>query len=481
MKKEELKNLFVKKGILSKDGSRRKQCWLKFFDDESKKLFNDFSKQYRSDDEAWFCLLHNVEPYSCEVCGNLAKFTGRKKSKIPGYLTVCDNCSANASKQKLKQFKTTISSRTDDDKKHITEKRKHTNLVKYGDENYTLYGSAKFKNDLQAKYGSSTYNNREKAKQTCIERYGVPCNLSVNSSNRAKHVWKDQRDIIIEKIKETSIKKYGCTSPNQSENVKKNQQISLIENYGSLNNAYTHKREVAKNTKLERYGDEYYHNKEQGIKTLNDRHTLFEQEHNCTRYTHLVKRYGQGWIALNLPIIRNGRFRYISNDYLPNIEQYVSTYHNMHSSSNEENELYDFISSCTNCKILKNKKSIISDSNGYYELDIYIPELNLAFEFNGSYWHSSLYKDKFYHQNKTKLCYEKGIQLIHVYEYDWVKNKELIKNHIQMLFDGKDCSEFNWISPQKYNLYKLSEPEEIKIPCNNNIITIYNEGKFILK
>ena len=35
--------------------------------------------------------------------------------------------------------------------------------------------------------------------------------------------------------------------------------------------------------------------------------------------------------------------------------------------------------------------------------------------------------------------------------------------------------------PKKYNLYKLSEPEEIKIPCNNNIITIYNEGKFILK
>ena len=57
MKKEELKNLFVKKGILSKDGSRRKQCWLKFFDDESKKLFNDFSKQYRSDDEAWFNIM----------------------------------------------------------------------------------------------------------------------------------------------------------------------------------------------------------------------------------------------------------------------------------------------------------------------------------------------------------------------------------------------------------------------------------------
>ena len=29
-----------------------------------------------------------------------------------------------------------------------------------------------------------------------------------------------------------------------------------------------------------------------------------------------------------------------------------------------------------------------------YEIDIYLPNLNLAFEFNGVYWHCDLYKNK---------------------------------------------------------------------------------------
>ena len=93
-------------------------------------------------------------------------------------------------------------------------------------------------------------------------------------------------------------------------------------------------------------------------------------------------------------------------------------------------------------------------------------------------------ESKIIDNNKPKkiLIYDKTIPVISTNtEGRQELIKELIKNHIQLLFDGKDCSEFNWISPKKYNLYKLSEPEEIKIPCNNNIITIYNEGKFILK
>jgi predicted Zn-ribbon and HTH transcriptional regulator len=63
-----------------------------------------------------------------------------------------------------------------------------------------------------------------------------------------------------------------------------------------------------------------------------------------------------------------------------------------------------------------------------YELDIYIPEKNIAIEFNGIYWHSEdAGKDKNYHFNKWKLCKEKGIQLIQIWEDDWVKNPDLIK------------------------------------------------------
>jgi hypothetical protein len=49
-----------------------------------------------------------------------------------------------------------------------------------------------------------------------------------------------------------------------------------------------------------------------------------------------------------------------------------------------------------NKSILNNKK----------ELDFYIPDLNLAIECNGIYWHSDKLRDIRYHYNKTKECNE---------------------------------------------------------------------------
>ena len=62
------------------------------------------------------------------------------------------------------------------------------------------------------------------------------------------------------------------------------------------------------------------------------------------------------------------------------------------------------------------------------ELDLYIPDLKIAIELNGTlYYHSSkevprkgLYKfrkDIMYHTNKTKLCLENGIKLIHIFDF----------------------------------------------------------------
>jgi hypothetical protein len=41
------------------------------------------------------------------------------------------------------------------------------------------------------------------------------------------------------------------------------------------------------------------------------------------------------------------------------------------------------------------------------EIDIYLPELKLGFEFNGLYWHSNKFKEKNYHLNKTDWFKEK--------------------------------------------------------------------------
>jgi len=64
------------------------------------------------------------------------------------------------------------------------------------------------------------------------------------------------------------------------------------------------------------------------------------------------------------------------------------------------------------------------------ELDIYLPDLKLAFEFNGLFWHSELYKENNYHLNKTEECEKQGIQLIHIYEDDWIYKQDIIKSMI---------------------------------------------------
>jgi len=95
--------------------------------------------------------------------------------------------------------------------------------------------------------------------------------------------------------------------------------------------------------------------------------------------------------------------------------------------STDEKELLSYVKQIYNGEIITNSRNIL-DNN--YELDIYIPDKKIAIEFNGNYWHSDLNKDRNYHKNKTKACKEKGIYLIHIFEYEWIENKEGIKGYL---------------------------------------------------
>ena len=75
--------------------------------------------------------------------------------------------------------------------------------------------------------------------------------------------------------------------------------------------------------------------------------------------------------------------------------------------------------------VVENTRKIISP----YELDIYIPDKNIAIEFNGLYWHSEQAgKTRNYHKKKWEKCQEKGVQLITVWEDDWRDKKGVVKS-----------------------------------------------------
>lgn len=97
------------------------------------------------------------------------------------------------------------------------------------------------------------------------------------------------------------------------------------------------------------------------------------------------------------------------------------------SFSKKEKEILLYVKSIYNGTIIENNHSVL----GNQELDIYLPEMNIAIEFNGAYWHSEQIKGKNYHKDKTKLCLDKGIRLIHIYEWEWDNQKEMIKTFLR--------------------------------------------------
>lgn len=72
-------------------------------------------------------------------------------------------------------------------------------------------------------------------------------------------------------------------------------------------------------------------------------------------------------------------------------------------------------------------------NDGAYELDIYIPDKKVGIEYNGNYWHSLKNREKNYHYNKSKHFEEKGIRVIHIWEYEWdnPRQRPILENIIK--------------------------------------------------
>jgi len=95
------------------------------------------------------------------------------------------------------------------------------------------------------------------------------------------------------------------------------------------------------------------------------------------------------------------------------------------TSSKPEREIQKYISEIYNGKIINNDRNTIINplTNYNLELDIYLPELNKAIEFNGTYWHSNE-KSKLYDKIKADQCEKNNIDLLVIDEDKWMKDKE---------------------------------------------------------
>ena len=99
--------------------------------------------------------------------------------------------------------------------------------------------------------------------------------------------------------------------------------------------------------------------------------------------------------------------------------------------SKPEKEIAEYVKTIYLNNIIENDRTQIKNywTNKNLELDIWLPEIRKAIEFNGSYWHNND-KSKWYDEMKKKQCIQKGIDLLVINEQDWYDDKKLQLNNI---------------------------------------------------
>ena len=131
-----------------------------------------------------------------------------------------------------------------------------------------------------------------------------------------------------------------------------------------------------------------------------------------------------------------------------------------------QKQIIEFIKSINNnIQIRQSDRKIISP----LQIDIVLPELKLAIEFNGSYWHSiesMKYKNDInFHYKKLMMVNQKGYRLINVWEDDWQFNKQKVKYIIKNAINNEQVFDF-----QKREIKIRLDYEDPKILLKNGYI-----------
>ena len=174
----------------------------------------------------------NSEKYGNENYNNIEK---RKSTNLNKYGVEC------ASKSDIirEKQKNKWNNLTSDEKSKIEEKRQNTCLQKYGIDNVSKVNSIKekIKQIKLQKHGNENYNNIDKIKQTNIQNYGVECYAKsndfkdkINKINASKT--KEEQAETNEKRKQTNIQRYGVEYASSADVVKQKRKNTNLSKYG---------------------------------------------------------------------------------------------------------------------------------------------------------------------------------------------------------------------------------------------------------
>jgi hypothetical protein len=316
-------------------------------------------------------------------------------------IPLCANCNMNRTnfisvKKGYKKYCSTKCSNSHIDTKNNKEE---IYLKKYGVTNPSFNDEVKKK--ISEKNKNQSENTKNKREKTNLEKYGYKSNV-VNPFFYEKRTNSILDPKTNEKRKKTNLEKYGVDNPLKSNIIKTKFRKTNLEKWGE---EHFKKSDAYKELYLKRH-----------INKLNNFHNdIIIQKMVDGVYHSVCNTCNNNFeISTNAFNIRKNRNLKICTFCNP-VEYNISLL---------EKDLLDYIKSVYNNTIKSNDRKI------GFELDILIPNLNLGIEFNGIYWHSEFFKENNYHYNKYKKCIENNIELIQIWEDDWLYKKDIIKSII---------------------------------------------------
>jgi len=367
-----------------------KEIWIK---DHLSNLWSFFKDEEGSNFSEKVFLFKNRKG-TCKSCGKSTTFLSYARGYRDFCSKSCSNSFGELLEKKLESFKV-------------------NNLEKWGVDNPSKLQEVKekikdSKKDLDYK---EIY---EKSKQTTKKNWGVE-----NPS---------QSEVIKQKKGATNLEKRGTQNPFQSEEVKEKIKNTHLNNLGVEHPLKSEKvKGKMRSNNIAKWGFDNYTKTETYKKLMfekwRDGHIPSNLEKDPNYGTYL----GSGYWEMNCDLGLLHTYKTTSHLYHArkrcNITQCTACFPVSETASFKEKELFDFIES-------KYQKDIIRNYRDVLEIDIYLPDMDLGFEFNGLYWHSELFKEKNYHLDKMDYFEKKGIRIINIWEDDWENKTDIIKSQI---------------------------------------------------
>jgi hypothetical protein len=178
---------------------------------------------------------------------------------------------------------------------------------------------------------------------------------------------------------------------------------------------------------------------EEALKKISEANTKMHAERRPALRQHMFEKFKEAKMTLLNDISENTfRLRCDTCDY-----EFNRTHQNFHPSkwssrptscdrcfpygrtSQAQIDVANFIRSLGET-VIEDDREVIAP----LELDIWIPERNIAFEYCGLYWHSEVYKKPYDHIYKMNKCSAKRIKLITIFEDEWVNNQAICESMI---------------------------------------------------